>query len=137
MRAQRFNTRRERRGFTLLEVIVVVTIIALLAALVAPRVWQNIGKSKQKIAQAEVASIAQQVRLWMVDSESSTLTEDFQLDMLTQGPDPYMDPDDLLDPWGNPYILVNPGETNSDFDIVSYGSDGQRGGTGEAADVVN
>jgi general secretion pathway protein G len=129
---------RHRRGFTLLEVIVVVTIIALLAALVAPKVWQNIGKSKQKIAQAEVASIAQQVRLWMVDSEHSRIPEDFQLDMLVEGQTPYIDADDLLDPWGNPYVLVNPGEANpGDFDVVSFGADGQRGGAGEDADVVN
>lgn len=130
--------RAVRRGFTLLEVIVVVTIIALLATLVAPRLWKQIGGAKQRIAQSEVASIAQQVKLWMVDNGYSRLPDDFELTQLTQGNDPYMDDEDLLDPWDTPYVLVNPGEKNSaDFDIVSLGADGERGGEGEDADVVN
>ena len=76
---RRRATRPVRRAFTLLEIIVVVTIIALLATLVAPRVLSNIGKSKQKIASAEAASIAQQVRLWMVDNGHSRLPDDFDL----------------------------------------------------------
>jgi general secretion pathway protein G len=51
---------------------------------------------------------------------------------------PYLNSaDDLLDPWGNEYVLVVPGEVNFDFDIVSYGSDGQPGGEGEAGDIIN
>ena len=131
------NRRRQRRGFTLLEVIVVVTIIALLAAIIAPKVLKNIGKSKQKIAEAEVSSIANQVRLWMVDNEFSRLPDDFELDMLAEGDDPYLDADDLFDPWSSAYVLVNPGDFNSDFDIVSYGANAERGGEGEDGDVVN
>ena len=126
-----------RRGFTLLEVIVVVTIIALLATLVAPRLLGNIGKAKGKIATTEVASIAQQVRLWMADNGESRLPEDFELEWLTEGNDPYLVPEDLLDPWDNPYVLINPGEVNLDFDIVSYGGDGQSGGEGESEDIIS
>jgi general secretion pathway protein G len=126
-----------RRGFTLLEVIVVVTIIALLAALVAPKVWKHIGGAKEKIAQAEVSSIAQQVRLWMVDNGLSRIPDDFDLSMLADGEDPYMEPDELLDPWDTPYEIHNPGTINSDFDIVSLGADGERGGEGESADITN
>jgi general secretion pathway protein G len=135
--SSRLARRASRRAFTLLEVIVVVTIIALLAALVAPRVWVNIGKSKQKIAKAEVASVAQQVHIWMTDRGMSRLPEDFDLEMLTEGADPLLDADDLVDPWEKPYVLVNPGDVNSDFDIVSYGANGEPGGDGEDADVVN
>jgi general secretion pathway protein G len=135
--APRLARRASRRAFTLLEVIVVVTIIALLAALVAPRVLGNIGKSKQKIAKSDVASVAQQVRIWMADRGMSRLPADFELDMLTEGADPLLDADDLVDPWEKPYVLVNPGDVNSDFDIVSYGANGEPGGDGEDADVVN
>ncbi len=126
-----------RRGFTLLEVIVVVTIIALLATLVAPRLLSNIGKSKQSIAHSEVSSIAQQVRLWMVDNGYSRLPEEFELEALTEGDDPYLAKKHLLDPWDRPFVLINPGEQNPDFDVVTYGADGEPGGDNEDADVWN
>jgi len=136
-RQRRSPRRRARRAFTLLEVIVVVTIIALLATLVAPRLLSNIGKSKQRIAQAEVASIAQQVKLWMVDNGYGHLPNDFELEALTEGDDPLLRTRDLYDPWDRLYLLVNPGDENPDFDIWSYGADGERGGEGENADIVN
>ena len=127
--------RHVRRAFTLLEIIVVVTIIALLAALVAPKVWKHIGGAKEKIAAAEVSSIAQQVRLWMVDNGLSRVPDDFDLSMLTSGDDPYMEPDELLDPWDNPYNYANPGTRNSRrFDVWSNGPDGE---SGTADDVGN
>jgi general secretion pathway protein G len=133
----RTPSRRRRRGFTLLEVIVVVTIIAMLAALVAPRLLPNIDRSNQRIAQAEVASIAQQVQLWMADNSLSRLPDDFDLEMLTEGNDPYLAGKGLLDPWENGYVLINPGDQNVDFDLVSYGADGQPGGEGLDGDIYN
>ncbi len=129
--------RRGRRGFTLLEIIVVVTIIAMLATLVAPRLLSKIGTSKQKITQAEVASIAQQVNLWILDNGFSRLPDDFDLETLTEGDSATLSAKDLNDPWDKPYILINPGEENPDFDIVSYGGDGEPGGEGEDEDIVN
>jgi general secretion pathway protein G len=127
-----------RRGFTLMEIIVVVTIIALLATMVAPRVWRYIGSSKQKVAQAEVKELAKAVRMYCTDNGLSRPPADFELDMLLQGTDPYLNKrDDLVDPWGNDYIFVMPGQYNPDFDIVTYGRDGQPGGEGEDADVHN
>lgn len=130
------NRRSVRRAFTLLEVIVVVTIIALLAAIIAPKLLGNIGKSKQKAAYAEVKSLAQQVQIWMADNGYSRLPDDFELDMLLDA-DLIKKKDDLLDPWNNPYVLIVPGQENNDFDIKSYGADGQPDGKDEDADVVN
>jgi general secretion pathway protein G len=134
----RSRQRTARRAFTLLEVIVVVTIIALLAALVAPKVLSNIGKSKVKIAQAEASSIAQQVNLYLLDNDMSRIPDDFDLVVLTEGDDPYIEPDDLLDPWGNEYIIrTGIDAVHSDFDVVSLGADGVPGGESEDADLTN
>jgi general secretion pathway protein G len=101
-------------------------------------VWRYIGTSKQNVAKAEVAAIAKQVRLYCVDHGMSRPSSDFDLQWLLQGPEPYLSKaDDLIDPWGRPYIIIIPGERNPDFDIVSYGLDGQPGGEGEDADVYN
>src|SRR5688572_30273570 len=129
-------TQAARRGFTLLEIVVVVTIIAMLAALVAPRLLENIWKSKQRIAQNEVAQIAQQIGLYLADNGLSRPQEDMELTVLTSGSTPYLKANDLQDPWGRPYILVIPGESSS-FDVLSYGGDGEPGGEGEDADVNN
>lgn len=125
------------RGFTLLEVIVVVVIIALLATLVAPRVFDNIGRSNARIARAEVESIAQQVHLYLVDNGMSRIPNDFRLQQLTEGDRPYLRPRDLIDPWGNEYVIRIPGEVNPDFDIISYGASGEPGGEGEDADIIH
>jgi general secretion pathway protein G len=131
------SARKRRRGFTLLEIVVVVTIIALLGALIVPRLIDRIGWTKQNVAKSEVAQIAQQVELYMIDNGLSRLPSDFDLIALTQGNRPYLRPQDLIDPWGNPYVIVVPGEINRDFDVISYGADGLPGGEGEDADIVN
>lgn len=135
-RARRFQS--SRRAFTLLEIIVVVTIIALLATMVAPRVWRHIGTSKQKVAQSAVQELTKQVRLYCMDNGMTRPPSDFDLDLLLQGSDPYLaKKEHLIDPWGRPYLMMIPGDHNPDFDIYTYGRDGQAGGDGEDADVFN
>lgn len=130
------RTRRAlRRGFSLLEVIVAVTIIALFAALVAPSLLGRVGAAKVDKARVEATSIAQQVQIYLTDSDQTAVNEDFSLQMLV--PKYFSSTDDLLDPWGNPYLVDRPGTNGRDFDIVSLGSDGARGGEGEAADIVH
>jgi general secretion pathway protein G len=131
------SDRRLRRGFSLVEVIVAVTIIALLAALVAPRLYRFIGTAKDSKAKAETSSIAQQVKLYMTENGLSTVPGEFELEWLCEGENPYLEStDDLKDPWGNTYVIVIPG-SGRDFDIVSYGLDGQPGGEGENKDIVH
>jgi general secretion pathway protein G len=133
----RLARRTIRRGFTLLEIIVVVTIIALLATLVAPKLLKNVGKTKVKVATNEVASIAQQVNLYLLDNGLSRPPDDLELPALAQGSDAYLREKDLIDPWGNSYQLIVPGVENSDFDVISYGANGDPGGEGEDKDIVN
>ena len=124
---------RIRRGFTLLEVIVVVTIIALLAMMVAPRLLQNIWKAKQKVASSEVRSIAQQLQLYLADNGLTRPPEDLDLNVLV--PQYFNTSEDLMDPWDRPYLLVVPGNSGAEFDIMSFGANGEPGGEGEDRDV--
>lgn len=127
------------RGFTIIEVIVAVTIVALLAALVAPRFVSSLRSSTRKSAQIEVATIHKQVELFMIEKTNGILPENFELIELTEGSDPYLNSaDDLIDPWGNEYYCEasNP-VYNVDFDIISFGSDGQPGGDGDAEDIIS
>jgi len=136
--ARRGAKRSVRRAFTLLEIIVVVTIIALLATLIAPRLLGQIGKTKTRIAKHSAATIAEQVGLYCADNGKSGPGQEFDLTVLTQGTSPYLEAKDLLDPWGNPFMILVPGEVHpSSYDIVSYGADGQKGGEGENSDVTN
>lgn len=144
MRHQPHHTsrvRRQRRGFTLMEMIVVVTIIALLATVIVPRLWQHVGKANVAAAKAEVSTIANMISTYLIDT-GVPLDDDFDLSVLLLPADdgggpsgPYLQKkDDLVDPWDHEYILRVPGEENFDFDVVSAGPDGE---LGTADDVTN
>lgn len=118
-----------RRGFSLLEVIIAVTIVALLATLVVPRLTRFLAGANEDKAVAEVNSIANTVKLYIAEETTGILTDDFSLEMLVEGENPYLNsPEELIDPWGNNYEIVIPGERNLDFDVVSHGPDGKPGG---------
>lgn len=150
MNAQMNSTRgrlsglsRRGRGFTIVEIIVVVIIIGVLAAIVAPRVLGRVGQSKRAAAEATASTIAQQVALYMADVGAPPPGGDlsFLVDRPSDVPEDkyksYLQKrEDLLDPWGKPFVLVIPGQKNKDFDIVSYGADGQQGGEGDNADII-
>ncbi len=134
--------RVRRRGFTIIEVIVIVVILGVIAALIAPRLISRVGQSKQSVARANAASLASQVRLFETDhrrvqpGDSISILWERPGDVAETGWEPYVNsPDALVDPWGNMFVLVIPGEKNYDFDVVSYGADGQPGGEGENQDV--
>jgi general secretion pathway protein G len=134
-RTPRPRTVRGRRGFTLLEILVVVMIIALLAALVTPRVWQHLGTSRVRVAEARAAQVATELRLYLADHGMTRVPGNFDLQVLVDAG--RLRQKDLLDPWNNPFVLVAPGQENPDFDIVSFGADGQVGGEGQDADIVH
>jgi general secretion pathway protein G len=130
------RTRRQlRRGFSLIEVIVAVTIIALFAALIGPTVLNRLGGAKVDAARIEATKISDQVKLYLTERKETSINADFTLELLV--PDYIESKDDLLDPWGTPYILDRPGLSGRDFDIVSLGADRQRGGEKENADIIH
>jgi general secretion pathway protein G len=137
------RVRRPVAGFTLLELLVVVLIIGLLAGFVAPRYFGQVGKSEINVAKAQIDALEKALDQYRLDTGHYPSTE-LGLTALVQRPTnepkwsgPYLRKDVPLDPWGKPYIYKMPGEKGGDFDILSYGKDGQPGGAGENADITN
>ncbi len=143
--ARQVIPRRRRRtgeaGFTLVEILVVITIIGLIMALVGPRVLNYLAESKVKAARIQVESFASSLDLFYLDTGRYPTTSE-GLPALAQRPGgaetwngPYLRAGAIPnDPWGHAYIYRSPGE-HGPYDIISYGADGQQGGTGTAADI--
>jgi general secretion pathway protein G len=133
-----------RRAFTLVELLVVIVIISMLAAFVAPNVIKHIGKARVDLAKPRMAIIEDAITRFYADC-SRYPTGSESLDALLVDPGnttgwngPYIKQSQLLDPWGNPYIYIAEGSVNpGSFDLVCLGADGQEGGEGENADIYN
>lgn len=131
-----------QRGFTLLELLVVMVIIGMLAGLVAPRFFAQIGKSETKVARAQIDSLEKSLDQYRLDvgrypsSEQGLAALIERPSGLTRWSGPYLKKGIPADPWGNPYVYKSPGE-HGEFDLLSYGKDGQPGGSGEAEDITN
>src|SRR5262245_57096275 len=138
MRSVRASPRS--RGFTLLELLVVIVIIGMLAGLVAPRYFDQVSKSNTKIAKAQIDSLGKALDQYRLDVGAYPTTEMGLAALNAKPPNldkwagPYLKKAVPLDPWGNPYVCKAPGD-HGDYDLISLGSDGQPGGTGEAQDV--
>ncbi|MCK8600238.1 type II secretion system major pseudopilin GspG [Desulfoferrobacter suflitae] len=133
--------KRLDKGFTLIELLIVMIILGLLAALVAPKMFQKVGSSKQKAAKAQIAMLGTALDAFRLDVGRYPNAQE-GLDALRKNPGndnwdgPYLPKDVPPDPWGKQYVYRFPGE-HGDYDLYSMGADGQDGGEGENADVVS
>jgi len=135
--------RHGESGFTLVEILVVITIIGLIMGLVGPRVLNYLTESKAKAAKIQIESFASALDLFFLDTGRYPTSSE-GLVALVQRPGaiaswngPYVKGGTVPnDPWGNPYVYRSPGQ-HGVYDLISYGSDGQEGGTGAAADITS
>ncbi len=130
------------RGFTLLELLVVMVIIGLLAGYVGPKYFSQVGKSEIKVARAQIDALDKALDQYRLDTGHYPSMEQGLVSLVTRPASeakwdgPYLKKAVPLDPWGSPYVFRMPGEHN-EYDLLSYGKDGQPGGAGEAADIAN
>lgn len=134
--------RQNGKGFTLVEILVVIIIIGLLAALVGPKLFGKVSAAKLKAAKAQIELFGTALDALRLDAGRYPTTEE-GLKALREKPSgmeawkgPYLPKEIPLDPWGKAYHYKSPGE-HGDYDLVSYGLDGAEGGEGENQDVVS
>ncbi len=131
-----------QKGFTLLELLVVMVIIGLLAGYVGPKYFSQIGKSEVKAARAQIDALGKALEQYRLDTGKYPTSEEGLAALVTRPANeakwdgPYLAKKVPMDPWGNPYLYKYPGE-HGDYDLISNGKDGQPGGEGEAADIGN
>lgn len=140
------GNRRQRRGFTLIELIVVIIVLGLLAGLVAPQIFGRVSEAKAVTAKTQIELLSAALDSYRLDNGGYPTTEQgiaALRDKPTAGAvpanwrGPYLRKDIPLDPWGRPYVYAFPGTKNKNgFDLLSLGRDGKPGGDGEDADIV-
>ncbi len=143
----RMHEHRRGRGFTLVELIVVIAVIATLAAVVGPSVFRNAGDAKVAAARSQVEVFALSLSAYRLDNDLFPSSEQ-GLQALRVQPTvgetpanwrgPYLSKTIPLDPWGRPYVYLSPGASNpTSFDLYTLGRDGKPGGEGEDADLTS
>ena len=140
---ERKNRHRGMRGYTLVELLVVLAILSLLVALAAPRVIKYLSGAKTDTARIQIQKLGGVLDLYHLEVGHYP-TDDEGLQALVERPPhadvwngPYLKSrDSLIDPWGRPYIYRSPGE-HGDYDLYSLGADGKEGGDGEDKDITN
>lgn len=130
------------RGFTLLELLVVIVIIGLLAAYVGPKYFAQLGKSEIAVTRAQIVALEKAIDTYRLDVGRYPDSEEGLAALVTRPASavkwngPYLKKDAPLDPWGHAYLYKSPG-SKGDYEILSYGRDGQPGGAGDDADIAN
>lgn len=138
-------SKQNQRGFTLIEIMVVVVILGILAAIVVPRLLDEPEKARRTSAATQIRSIEEALGIFKLENGFYPSTEQGLQALVTKPvvgriPERYKAGGYIrkipLDPWGQPYLYLSPG-VHGDFDLFSYGPDGETGGEGENADVAN
>jgi general secretion pathway protein G len=136
------QTPKRNRGITLIELLVVMVIIALFATLVGQRLFRNVERARQTTAKSQIQEFESTLDAFRLDVGRYPTTQEGLQALLVRPPNvenwdgPYLRKDAPLDPWGHPYLYRCPGQ-HGDFDLLSYGADGQEGGEGNGGDVVS
>jgi len=137
------NRKRTQAGVTLIEMLVVVTIIGLFVALVGPGLWKKADAAKITATRAQISNFMTALGTYKLDTGTFPTTEQGLLALrvkpaeANQWNGPYMPQDIPKDPWGRDYAYRYPGEHGDEPDIISFGQDGQPGGEGMNADIVS
>jgi general secretion pathway protein G len=140
--ARRHSPAFAPRGFTLLELLVVMVIIGLLAGYVGPKLFAQIGKSETKVTRAQIDALQKSLDQYRIDVGHYPSTQQGLAALNTRPGEeahwqgPYLAKAVPNDPWGRPYLYRSPGE-HGEYDLLSYGHDGAPGGDGDNADVVS
>lgn len=143
---RRLDRRRSVRGFTLIEILVVIVVIAILATLVAPNIFQHVGAARSATAKSQIEMLGSALDAYRLDNGRypttqqglSALWEIPTVDTPTNWRGPYLRKPVPPDPWTVPYVYLAPGQVNlTGYDLFSYGADGRPGGTGEDADITS
>ncbi|VVO38248.1 type II secretion system major pseudopilin GspG [Pseudomonas fluorescens] len=136
------NARRQQSGFTLLELLVVLVVLGLLAGIVAPKYFAQLGRSEAKVAKAQIEGLGKALDLYRLElghypnGEQGLAALNIAPSDEPRWTGPYLQKKIPQDPWGRNYIYRFPGE-NGDYDLLSMGKDGQPGGEGENAEITS
>lgn len=122
---------RNTKGFTLIEIMVVMVIIGLLAAFVMPKLFGNVDKASQQSAQAQIEMLGQALDLYRLENHKYPTTDEGLAALKT-----YLKKNVPKDPWGHEYVYTFPGQ-HGDYDLISYGADKAEGGEGNNKDIVS
>ena len=145
LEVSRHRRRGYSRGFTLIEIMVVVVIIGLMAAVIVPSVMKRVDDAKVARVKSDIQGITTALTMYRLDNSRYPTGEQGLQALVTQPTDPtikHWKPGGYLDhlskdPWGNDYLYVYPGAHGKDYDLYSLGADGQPGGEGVDADIGN
>ena len=128
----RNSRQRNRRGITLIEMLVVITIIALFSAVAYQRLSPSVDKGRVTAARTQIEALLGALQTYHIEKGKFPSTEEG-----LQAVRPYLSKDIPNDPWGNPYVYKFPGEHGPEPDLICYGADGKAGGEGIDADIVS